>query len=274
MGLTFENGQLLATTSIAALAPDGQSLRMAPNTEYVLMEIGCSDWDTMDETDLDQHRGRGFLISFEPLLDKYAVLLARGTTRYHGKHGDMAVPLAHHHQHGVVLPLAVSPTGGAFNITVHERAGCSSILAANSSATTSWAKLCHNILETRRVESLSLREAMRLAGRLPIRFLKVDAQGVDLKLFKALEEQAPGLLFSRIGALQMETRTKQCAPLYAGQETCDEALAFMTSLGYRSNHACPKQPRWCERTMKFFRPSEGNFSAARGAIGGHREFYS
>ena len=88
------------------------------------------------------------------------------------------------------------------------------------------------------------------------------------------EEQAPGLLFSRIGALQLETRTKQCAPLYAGQETCDEALAFMTSLGYRSNHACPKQPRWCERTMKFFRPSEGNFSAARGAIGGHREFYS
>ncbi len=109
---------------------------------------------------------------------------------------------------------------------------------------------------------------------MPIRFLKVDAQGVDLKLFKALEEQAPGLLFSRIGALQMETRTKQCAPLYAGQETCDEALAFMTSLGYRSNHACPKQPRWCERTMKFFRPSEGNFSAARGALGGHREFYS
>ena len=79
MGLTFENGQLLATTSIAALAPDGQSLRMPPSTEYVLMEIGCSDWDTMDETDLDQHRGRGFLISFEPLLDKYAVLLARGT---------------------------------------------------------------------------------------------------------------------------------------------------------------------------------------------------
>ena len=76
---------------------------------------------------------------------------------------------------------------------------------------------------------------MRLAGSLPIRYLKVDAQGVDLKLFKALEEQAPGLLFSRIGALQMETRTKQCAPLYAGQETCDEALAFMTSLR-RSNH--------------------------------------
>ena len=129
MGLTFENGQLLATTSIAALAPDGQSLRMPASTEYVLMEIGCSDWDTLDETDLDQHRGRGFLISFEPLLDKYAVLLARGNTRYHGMHGDMAVPLAHHHQHGVVLPLAVSPTGGAFNITVHEHAGCSSLLA-------------------------------------------------------------------------------------------------------------------------------------------------
>ena len=52
---------------------------------------------------------------------------------------------------------------------------------------------------------------MRLAGSLPIRFLKVDAQGVDLKLFKALEEQAPGLLFSRVGAADDLARGLQAA---------------------------------------------------------------
>ena len=179
MGLTYANGQLLATTHIAMLSPDGQFLRIPRRTEYILLEIGCSDWDTLDETEIDRHRGRGFLVSFEPLLDKYAVLLARGTQRFHGTQHDMAVPLAHHHRSGVVLPLAVSPRGGPVNITVHKRAGCSSLLRANRTATATWGRLCNHVLETRHVESLSLLQAMRLAGppSMPIRFLKIDAQG-------------------------------------------------------------------------------------------------
>lgn len=35
----------------------------------------------------------GFLLSFEPLLDKYTMLLARGIKRSHGCALDMAVPL-------------------------------------------------------------------------------------------------------------------------------------------------------------------------------------
>ncbi len=178
MGLTFADGQLLATTHIAMLSPGG-SLRMPPRTEYALVEIGCSDWDTLDETELDRHRGRGFLVSFEPLLDKYAVLLARGTKRYHGTQHDMAVPLAHHHRSGVVLPLAVSPRGGPVNITVHKRAGCSSLLRTNRTAVSTWGRLCRHVLENRRVESVSLVQAFGLAGppSMPIRHLKIDAQG-------------------------------------------------------------------------------------------------
>ena len=184
MGLTYRDGQLLATTHIAMLAPDGRSLRMPRRTEYVILEIGCSDWDTLDEKELDKHQGRGFLVSFEPLLDKYAVLLARGTQRYHGTQHDMAVPLAHHHRHGVVLPLAVSPAGGPVNITVHKRAGCSSLLRANRTATATWGGLCRHVLETRHVESVSLQQAMRLAGppSMPIRHLKIDAQGIAYRL--------------------------------------------------------------------------------------------
>ena len=84
-----------------------------------------------------------------------------------------------------------------------------------------------------------------------------------MKLIKALEEEAPGMLYGRVNSVQMETRTAQCAPLYEGQETCDEALAFMTRLGYRSSHECPRVKGWCERTMHFFRRSESSFARAR-----------
>ena len=51
MGLTYVDGQLLATTHIAMLSADGQSLRMPRRTEYIMLEIGCSDWDTVQPVD-------------------------------------------------------------------------------------------------------------------------------------------------------------------------------------------------------------------------------
>ena len=93
--------------------------------------------------------------------------------------------------------------------------------------------------------------------------LLLTRTGVDLKLIKALEKDSPGMLYGRVNSVQMETRTAQCVPLYEGQETCDEALAFMTRLGDRSNHECPRNKGWCERTMQFFRRSESSFAKAR-----------
>ncbi len=93
--------------------------------------------------------------------------------------------------------------------------------------------------------------------------LLAASAGVDLKLLRSAEEQAPGLLYRRVNSVQIETRTAQCAPLYEGQETCDDALAFMEHLGYKSNHECPKVKGWCERTMQFYRRSERNFEQAR-----------
>ena len=112
---------LMASVQVAELTSEG-SLPLPPNTTHALVEIGCSDVQTMDEERLDRPAdATAFLLSFEPLLDKYAVLLHRGTTRYHGGKGDMAVPLAHHHRRGVVLPLGVSAHGTApprtFNAT-------------------------------------------------------------------------------------------------------------------------------------------------------------
>ena len=167
--VTSDGGKLLVTTHVAQLNDDG-SIQRPKGTQYTLMEIGCSDWDTLDqsgngqeESELDRHPF-GFLIAFEPLLDKYAVLLARGTQRYHGKMHDLAVPLGHHHQRGVVLPLAVSAEGGAANFTVHKRAGCSSLLEAQKATTAGWGKLCEPVLERRTLESIPLARAIELAG--------------------------------------------------------------------------------------------------------------
>jgi len=253
---------LFATTQLARLDPSSGAIFMPSTTRYTLIEVGCSDWGTLDETVLDKH-AHGFLISFEPMLDKFAVLMARGTTRYHGPQHDMAVPIGHHHRRGVVLPLAVSPQGGPLNFTVHRRAGCSSLLNANATATSTWGRRCQHVLEHRRVESISLAQAIALAGPLPVRHLKTDAQGVDFKLIKALEQQHPGLLFRRVLSVQMETRTAQCTPLYEGQETCNEVLAYMRRLGYSSNHNCPSpmNTEWCERTMQFYHKRFGSFAA-------------
>jgi hypothetical protein len=88
--------------------------------------------------------------------------------------------------------------------------------------------------------------------------------GVDFKLIKALEFERPGMLYERVFSVQMETRTSQCTPLYAGQETCDEVLAYMKGLGYASDHDCPRSPGWCERTMQFYHRRFTNFQRARG----------
>jgi hypothetical protein len=112
---------LSASVQLAILDGNG-SLVVPPTTKFVWMEIGCSDRDTLDEQ-LDAHEG-GFLVSFEPQLDKFAVLLARGTTRTYGKRTDHSVPLGHHHKRGLVLPLAVSPQGGPIDFRVQHVAGC------------------------------------------------------------------------------------------------------------------------------------------------------
>ena len=75
------------------------------------------------------------------MVDKWAILLARGTPRYFGEGSvDQAVPLGHHHQRGVVLPMAITERGGPVTFNVGSVAGCSSVLAVNTSTT--WGKWC------------------------------------------------------------------------------------------------------------------------------------
>ena len=157
-------------------------LAIANDTDHLQIEIGCSNIDTLDHT-FAGITPRDFLVSFEPMLDKYAELLAKGNGRFNGHHGDRAVPLGHHHRRGIVLPLAISVDGGPKEISIRRRAGCTSLNAldesvAGAEGSSTW---CVPVLETRQVATISTRELDALLPKLPIRLLKLDAQGLDLR---------------------------------------------------------------------------------------------
>ena len=105
LDVRIEGNSLVTGLHVAMLDPTGAVVAPA-DVKYALLEIGCSDRDTLDDK-LDQDYRDAFLLSFEPLMDKYAVLASRGTRRM-AKGADRAVPVGHHHTRGVVLPIAVS----------------------------------------------------------------------------------------------------------------------------------------------------------------------
>lgn len=122
------------------------------------------DVDELAKNDRNASLNDSFLISFEPLLDKYATLLdlaltlshplshtfsllpcrryatllARANERFNGPRvTDRATPLGQHHPRGVVLPFAVAPHAsrgrrdGLSPINVSRIAGCSSLVPFN-----------------------------------------------------------------------------------------------------------------------------------------------
>ena len=167
MGFRVEEGRLFADAHVAQLK--GTVLAMPPGTDHVVMEIGCSDTNTLDENLLPKDP-KAFLVSLEPLLDKYSVLVSR----MKGRHKDDAQLLGHHHPRGVVLPFAVDAKPGLRHFNVSQVAGCSSLLPMDPVA--KWAGFCIKTLEERVVDVISLAQALRLTGSMPIHLLKIDAR--------------------------------------------------------------------------------------------------
>jgi len=241
-GITIIGEHLLTTVHVAQVTPEG-AIVVPPGTRRILFEIGCSDRDTMDEAELAKYND-SFLISFEPLLDKYARLLERGNIRYNRNQIDRATPLGHHHARGVVLPLAVSerakPKLATFNVS--RIAGCSSLLRFNEK--TSWGRECFSylraegarkagasrMLEMRMVPTISMDQALSLApAALPIELLKLDTQGMDLKLLRSASKAN----LARVAAIELEVVKSGCTTLYIGQETHLDVTAFLQEQGFK-----------------------------------------
>ena len=219
---------VFARVQVAAFTKQG--LLPIPANLSVVIEVGVSDRDTLDQ-ELLGHYDNYFLVSMEPVVDKYA----RGLARNRLGGGDEFQRLAHHHDRGIILPMAISdgPIGGkvlAFN--VGQTSGCSSAMALNRGSNR--LKWCRGLAERREVPSIPLSVLLGWIGR-PVELIKIDAQGLDLRII-----QSAGASIPSVRRFSMEVVSDDCSGLYVGQPNCSQVVGRAAELGFR-----PASPIFC-----------------------------
>ena len=239
-------GRLVAPVQIAWLH-DGY-LPIPENSNLVFLEIGSSDRNTMDAELLPQ-LPNAFLVTAEPLLDKYARALGRRrpASRVH----DALEPLGQHHDRGFALPVAVAPISGDGDGELREfrvgpNSGCSSLLQPNRSRHKlhrghTFGVWCDSVGKGawamgRQVHTVPLRKLLSWIGR-PVDFVKIDAQGMDLEVVKSGGDQ-----LKNVKRLLLEVIADDCRPVYEGQPTCTEVFAQMRAFGFTPLTPIPCKP--------------------------------
>lgn len=235
-GWRSSGGMLQGWVHLAQLKEDG-SLDI-PSGVHLALEIGANTRNTLDR-ELLPYDSSLFLLTFEPLLDKYATLLSRNSRP------DTRTPLGFHHPRGIALPFAVSSDANAvreFKISgkadspsplaspapatltqVREfkisgkTDGCASLLSAVSSYYSNDCTNTSGVLERRAVPSVSLEVILGtwLRGR-DVSVAKVDAQGLDVGVVRS-----GGRYLSQLKAVQLEVVRDRpplkCEPQYAAE---------------------------------------------------------
>lgn len=257
-----EDGELMASIHLAHLTPSGQ-LPLPPNATLIL-EIGANTRSTVD-IDFLPFNQDVFVITFEPILDKWATLLSRNS------HADRRSDLGFHHTRGLALPFAVSDSASTSTEPASAELkisgsidGCASLLDAVSSY---FSRSCTNssgVLDRRRVPTVSLRTVLTrwLNGR-EVALAKIDAQGLDVALLAAA-----GDALSQVKALQIEVVRDRpplkCRVQYGGDAAklakCNAAVSTLHGLGfepYGTNCSVHNfhEAFGCEAQMTFVRPA-------------------
>ena len=219
---------------IATLHQNGTLLGVPHNGEPILLEIGASDRDTMD-VELLPLMPQAFLVSVEPILDKYS----KGISRFFTPWPELFHPLGHQHPRGLLLPIAVGPVSQpvassrfamkptTFNIGW--TTGCSSVLNRTTSHRNGarFGRWCRHVAEQRQVPMVPLSQLLDWIGS-PVTFAKIDAQGLDLQVVLS-----GGLSVGRrVHRVALEVTADDCVPIYEGQPNCSEVVRTMASLGY------------------------------------------
>jgi len=99
------SGMMLATLQVATLQPNG-TLALPETTTDVFIEVGTNSRNLYDGTGRFKSTPGGFLLSFEPILDKWAWLLARHSRP------DRKTKLGHHLPNGMAFPYAIAESDG------------------------------------------------------------------------------------------------------------------------------------------------------------------
>ena len=213
---------------------------------HVVIEIGCSGFDRAWDSGINANSSIGIapdipisqqehvlLLSFEPLLDKYARYLSIMPSASSGPMSKPArlgwsVP-----GRAIVLPYAVGEPEGFTEFHVHDNDGCSSLLAVENTGQAVGPAGCFKERERRRVPVISMRTILEwLPTSVRIAHAKIDAQGYDLRVAKSAGD---GL--SRIESLTMEVTADTLHLPYSGADKCMDVVNYLQSVGFEATHA-------------------------------------
>ena len=212
---------LVVPVQVATLIDGRLPIPQAVNKVFI--EVGSSDRNTLDLELLPDHAD-AFLVSCEPLIDKYSRAISRRAPRQ--QVFDQHEPLGQHHSRGIILPIAIAPrpasatridsggaarlkvaplSGGAQSLKVSGAAGCSSLMDVHQGrrrwrGNHSFGSWCDRIAEVRSVWSEPLEQVLRWIDR-PVDFVKIDAQGMDLEVVRS-----GGARLQSVRRISMEVR--------------------------------------------------------------------
>lgn len=136
----------------------------------------------------------------------------------------------------VVLPMAVSDSDGFAEFFINAADGSSSLVKMEEAGIAHWKHSHYAVESTSVVQTIRLDTFMRLANLRTVDYLKIDAEGVDLRVV-----QSAGDRLRDIKKIVLEV---DIAPdrLYEGAPTHAEVMDFMEKNGFRL--AGSEQQNW------------------------------
>lgn len=136
----------------------------------------------------------------------------------------------------VVLPMAVSDSDGFAEFFINTADGSSSLVKMEAAGMAHWEHSHYAVESTTVVQTIRLDTFMRLANLRTIDYLKIDAEGVDLRVV-----QSAGDRLRDIKKIVLEV---DIAPdrLYEGAPSHAEVMDFMENNGFRL--AGSEQQNW------------------------------
>jgi len=233
-GLLEYNGGVFNIIQVAHL-PFHKNFRHLPTKPTAFwLEVGTNSRDLLsDFAEVEAFSRGAFLLSFEPLLDKYAFVL----NRKGGGQAEVMHSLGRQHEQAMVFPMAVGCTGSA-KLFVTKSDGCSSLYLPRgdnfakdpgSSAWRDWVgQACVQVADTRHVPCISLEHIIgEWLNASDVEYLKIDAQGADLAIV-----QSAGRFMEHLKAVTMEVTCDSVARLYEGTANCTDIYKEMRSMGF------------------------------------------
>ncbi|MFJ2713330.1 FkbM family methyltransferase [Pseudomonas sp. NPDC087346] len=146
----------------------------------------------------------------------------------------------------------VTPCRTTFNVARHADWGVSSLLPFNASSITNdeyWKERSDLYFdEVIDVDVIRLDSLLEREGYDHISFIKIDAQGVDLRVLESLGEYLPS-----VDAGMLETPTTSATSLYNGEPALFEVLSFLDKNGFEPFAIKSNDPACAEVNVFFNR---------------------